>query len=140
MKALIWRELRAVRNPALVLLGALIAVLALDAPIGDAAPNGYWYGLLPLVGFAMGCWVIARERGARELEFSNAWPVSRRQVWWAKLIVGLTGVILVYAIVLGAALALPGTRVQGFLFAHTDLGPTRAGCPSRGGRTGMRAS
>ncbi len=125
MKALIVRELRALKIPALVVLAVLIVALALEAPIGRAAPNGFWYVLLPLVGFAMGCWLIARERSARETEFSNSWPVSRRQVWWAKLIVGLLAIVLVYAIVLGAALALPGMQVSGFLLSPSDIGPLR---------------
>ncbi len=117
MKALIVRELRALKVPALVVLGVLAVALVADAPGGGAAPNGLWYPLLSLVGLATGCWVIARERSARETEFSHAWPASRRQMWWAKLLVGLLAIALIYAIVVGIAVALPGSRVASWLLA-----------------------
>ena len=114
MKQLMIREMRALKLSALVATGGLLALLLLegllaDSPRHDLAVNGLWYYALPLMSLAIGCRLIARERSQREIEFSHSWPVTRPQMWAAKLIAGLLVTGAVYVVVMGVALALPGS-------------------------------
>ncbi|MGD9497451.1 MAG: ABC transporter permease subunit [Armatimonadota bacterium] len=106
MKALIWRELRALRHAALV-VGTLVVVLAVafagtllgESPDKEATGKRLyllfagWTVLVPAIALSLGCRAFARERARREVEFSASWPVSRGQVWLAKTAVGLGALV-----------------------------------------------
>jgi len=110
VKALIVRELRALRNPALAVGGVALALVATFAAtlladnLGEEATGerlyllfAAWTLLLPVVALALGCRSIAGEQARGEVEFSATWPVSRDQVWLARS-----------AVALGALAALAG--------------------------------
>jgi hypothetical protein len=105
MKALVWKELRALRTPALLVLGLLAAtvpvqVLYLRAhPWAPEAPMLLWWEGLPALALALGCYLVARERARGELQFASAWPVSRGKVWAAKLLTGVGLLALLYGLV-----------------------------------------
>jgi len=117
MKALIWRETRALRNPGLIGLGlVLIWVVLVAWPIWNGNTSGRawavghgllgrWVLLMPLVGLLLGCFMIAQERGRGEVQFSRSWPASAGAVWAAKLIVGLS-LLLAFVVLSGGALFL----------------------------------
>lgn len=102
------------RLPASIALGVVLVVLLLQAIPAmqegrvNAVSDGPWYLLLPLTAFAVGCWAFARERAQQEVQFSHAWPVSRGQMWLAKVLVSLLTVVMIHAVVVGIALVLPG--------------------------------
>jgi|GEM_PF-4735536 len=106
------RNLRALRTPVIVVLVAIALSLVSDAVWffggeGERGkPDPVWYLLLPLMGWGLGCWLLARERSAQEVEFSNAWPVSRARAWAATVLSGLTvlAALLLLVSVVGAGL------------------------------------
>jgi len=112
VKALIVRELRALKGPALA-VGALMAllwialaraVLGADASVELTGERLFlilvaWGVLLPIAAMGLGARLIARERAHREVEFSASWPVSRARAWAAKLAVGLSAL----AVLIGLA-------------------------------------
>jgi len=105
MKALIWKELRALRAPALITLG----LLCVSVPVhviylrtqqhAYGGPMSFWWMVLPLLSLALGCYVIARDRARGELAFGSSWPASKSQVWSAKLIAGLVLLGVAYGLV-----------------------------------------
>jgi len=117
VKQLIVREMRALKTPVLMGTGALLALLLLEALLTpadwgrEAATNSLWYYVLPLMGLMIGCLLFARERTQREIEFSHSWPVTRRQMWVAKLVAGLLATGVIYVVVMSVALALPGSSL-----------------------------
>lgn len=140
MKALIVRELRALKLPALILAAPMAMLwIALARTVlsarADEALTGErlfllllgWGVLLPMAAMGLGARLIARERAQREVEFSASWPVSRAQVWAAKLAVGLAGLAALIGMAwLFVATATPlGTSVEdaGVLTLGGPLGP-----------------
>lgn len=140
MKALIVRELRALKLPALILAAPMallwIALMrtVLSAHVDEALTGERlflllvgWGVLLPMAAMGLGARLIARERAQREVEFSASWPVSRAQVWAAKLAVGLAGLAVLIAMAwLFVAAATPlVTSVEdaGALTLGGPLGP-----------------
>jgi hypothetical protein len=121
------REMRALKTPVLMGAGALLALLLLQVLLTpehwgrEAATNGLWYYVLPLMGLMIGCLLIARERTQREIEFSHSWPVSRRQIWAAKLIVGLLATAVIFAVVMSVALALPGSWLLRYMLSPREM-------------------
>jgi len=107
MKALIWREVVALRRAALtaVLMAVALAMLLAWPWVSggrDGSPDMVlqlivWWGLL-LVGVAslLGCNAFAQERARDEVEFSNSWPASAAKVWLAKVIAAI-GSLLAFA-------------------------------------------
>lgn len=130
MRALIWREIRALRNPALIGVGIALALGLLvtrglwgapsEAAIGQTLRVLFvgWAVLIPLAGLMLGCNMIAQERARREEPFSHSWPVSASAAWAAKLIVGL-GALVVFAVLLAAADVLVAELVAEGMHGYT---------------------
>lgn len=140
MKALIVRELRALKLPALILaapMALLWIALARTVMGADANPalTGErlflllvgWGILLPMAAMGLGARLIARERAQREVEFSASWPVSRAQAWVAKLAVGLGGLAaligMAWLFVATAAPLVKSVEDAGSMTLGGPLGP-----------------
>jgi len=123
VKQLIVRELRALKTSAIVGTVGLLALMVLEALLTHKTSsqptiaNGPWYYALPLVSFMIGCRLIARERTQREIEFSHSWPVTRRQVWVAKVLAGMGVVCAIYVVVIGVGLIVAGSWLVNYMLS-----------------------
>jgi len=104
MKALIWKELRALRMPAIVVFAMMLGGTALHRWWALPTRNQSltqslaWVLVVPILSLGLGCVMVARERVRGELAFSNLWPAPRAQIWAAKLIVGLGLLVALYGL------------------------------------------
>lgn len=134
MKALIWREMRVLRRPALIgfavaaALGLLItwrAVLSAQ----DVAVMLFvaWAVLTPIVALLLGCNAIAQESARGEVQFGRSLPVSAPMIWWAKLLATFA-TLVAFAVALALAYLLlfmpaPADGATGTLGILLDLTP-----------------
>ena len=78
MRPLIWKELRALRTPAYVVLALMVATGALQLwyegthDIAGGPVTVLWWIALPLVALGLGCYLIARDRARGELPFGSS--------------------------------------------------------------------
>jgi Tol biopolymer transport system component len=115
MKALIWKEWRALGTRAilaLIMTTVLVTTLAVRHAGDEDLRAGLIIGVcaiaLPLLSAGLGCFMLARERARGELCFSSSWPASKGQAWAAKLVAGLAVLVVGYAVTAGLALACGG--------------------------------
>ncbi len=106
MKTLVWKEFRALRTPAIVVLAMMLGGTALHRwwalPTGNQSPTQSlaWLVVVPVLSLGLGCVMLARERVRGELAFSNLWPAPKAQIWAAKLSVGLGLLVALYGLLL----------------------------------------
>jgi ABC-type transport system involved in multi-copper enzyme maturation permease subunit len=132
MKAVAWKEWR--ENRSFVTLSAAAAfvgfmVPCIDVLIGRMQPKyGFKYApedistfinvtliIWLIAGIYRGCAMIAPEVGSGSFQFLTALPISRKYLWWAKVLSGL-GVL--YASIAASTATMAGLCILG---EHTNL-------------------
>jgi ABC-type transport system involved in multi-copper enzyme maturation permease subunit len=102
MRPLLWKEMRGLR-PWILGAGALVLVVELlcFSPNFEKVFLGQYVGFLPLAPFAaavaLGASQMARERGARTLDFLLVRPVSPATILWTKFLAGSVALALLVA-------------------------------------------
>ena len=105
MRAMIWKEVRELVMPSLIVIAIFIAIalLAFGGAKWTEDENFtkfvlvIWFAIgVPVVALFAGCYTLAREREPRTLEWLSGFPISRARIWAVKLIVTLVVVFILY--------------------------------------------
>jgi len=124
MKALLHKELRELRTPVLAVLAGLLALGLIDLAYNWTEQRfvglslGFCLVVSVLASFFGGANAVSRET-ADQTAFLGSWPVSRREIWIAKLAANLGAVV---AVSVGGYIACGGLlALRGYHFGATYL-------------------
>lgn len=124
MMLLFWKEWREMRLLPVFALATYVALFLAEVSY-DRFSTGTWQSnpevMNPLFATWLIFWTVAgatafsSETGSGTLQFMSIFPVSRRRIWWVKLLVALCSAIVVFAVTIAFAQMLnlywPGSSI-----------------------------